>query len=187
MIEAKSTESNETLSEVSLESLIAKIASGDRQAMSAIFGETKTAVYGFVLSILKNSNDAEDVLQETYVKIWSTAERYKPMGKPMAWILTIAKNLSLSLLREKSKQADMPEENQLEDQSVSFSASTEDSIVLNAAMNKLSDEERQIVVLHAITGLKHVEIARLLSLPLSTVLSKYSRAKRKLKNILEEE
>lgn len=81
----------------------------------------------------------------------------------------------------------MPEENQLEDLSTSFSASTEDSIVLNAAMNKLSDEERQIVILHAITGLKHVEIAKLLSLPLSTVLSKYSRAKRKLKNILGEE
>lgn len=91
MIEAKSAESNKTLSEVSLESLIAKIANGDKAAMSAIFGETKTAVYGFVLSILKNSNDAEDVLQETYVKIWSTAEKYKPMGKPMAWILTIAK------------------------------------------------------------------------------------------------
>ena len=107
------------------------------------------------------------------------------MGKPMAWILTIAKNLSLSLLREKSKRADMPEENQLEDQSVSFSASTEDSIVLNAAMNKLSDEERQIVVLHAITGLKHVEIARFLSLP-------YQRRQnivglKELKNILEEE
>ena len=63
MIEAKSAESNETLSEVSLESLIAKIASGDREAMSAIFGETKTAVYGFSLSILKILM-MQDVLQK---------------------------------------------------------------------------------------------------------------------------
>ncbi len=109
------------------------------------------------------------------------------MGKPMAWVLTIAKNLSISLLRERGRLADIPEKNQLIDQSKSFSASTDDSIVLNIAMNKLSSEERQIVILHAITGLKHVEISKLLSLPLSTVLSKYSRAKRKLKNILEEE
>jgi RNA polymerase sigma-70 factor (ECF subfamily) len=59
--------------------------------------------------------------------------------------------------------------------------------VLNAAMRELSDEERQIVMLHAVSGLKHIEIAKLLTLPLPTVLSKYSRAKKKLQNLLKEE
>jgi len=174
------------LSQVAIETLIIEIAAGNKTAVSTLYEETRTAVYGFALSILKNSSDAEDVLQETYVRIWSTAENYIPMGKPMAWVLTISKNLSLSLLRERSKHVDMPEENLLMDQAKSFSVSTEDRIVLNAAMNELSDEERQIIMLHAVTGLKHIEIAKLLSMPLSTVLSKYSRAKKKLRNTLKE-
>jgi len=59
-------------------------------------------------------------------------------------------------------------------------------LVLNAAMQTLSSEERQIIILHAVSGLKHIEIAELLSMPLSTVLSKYSRARKKLQNTLKE-
>lgn len=61
----------------------------------------------------------------------------------------------------------------------------EDRAVLEAALNILSDQERQIVVLHAAAGLKHREIAKLLELPLPTVLSKYRRALSKLKTKLE--
>ncbi len=171
-----------------MEALIADIAAGDRAAVGALYEQTKTAVYGFALSILKNTADAEDVLQDTYVRVWSAAGGYRPMGKPMAWILTIARNLATSVLRDRSKTTDIPEEDWLASPAAEgpFEA-TEQRMVLNAAMYALSDEERQIVMLHAVTGLKHVEIARLLSLPLPTVLSKYSRAKKKLQNMLKEE
>ncbi len=61
----------------------------------------------------------------------------------------------------------------------------EDRQVLDAALTALADDERQIVLLHAVTGWKHREIAGLLELPLSTVLSKYRRALLKLKTKLE--
>lgn len=171
-----------------MEALIADIAAGDRAAVGALYEQTKTAVYGFALSILKNSADAEDVLQDTYVRVWSAAGGYRSMGKPMAWILTIARNLATSVLRDRSKTTDIPEEDWIASPSSErpFEA-MEQRMVLNAAMYALSDEERQIVMLHAVTGLKHVEIAGLLSLPLPTVLSKYSRAKKKLQNTLKEE
>ena len=57
--------------------------------------------------------------------------------------------------------------------------------MLNMAMNELADQERQIVILHAVTGFKHREIAAVLELPLATVLSKYRRALQKLKTKLE--
>ena len=60
-------------------------------------------------------------------------------------------------------------------------------MMLEAVLSALSDEERQIVTLHALTGLRHREIARDLGLPLSTVLSRYSRALKKLKRCLSEE
>ena len=64
--------------------------------------------------------------------------------------------------------------------------SSEDRVVLEAALRLLTGEERRIVMLHAVAGLKHRETAELLELPLSTVLSKYRRALKKLKWGLEE-
>ena len=61
--------------------------------------------------------------------------------------------------------------------------SAEDKLVLTECLKNLSDEERQIVMLHAVSGFKHREIARLLEMPLSTVLSKYNRAMKKLRKI----
>lgn len=185
MYETKSAEQRVVDDGHPMEALIAEIAAGDQAALCTLYQDTKVAVYGFALSILKHSGDAEDVLQDTYVKIWSAAESYKAMGKPMAWILTIAKNLSLSILRERCRTADIPDERWLMLQTEGPAAGTEDRMVLNAAMRILSDEDRNIVILHAVSGLKHAEIARVLSLPLSTVLSKYSRAKKKLQNALK--
>ena len=63
---------------------------------------------------------------------------------------------------------------------------SEDRIVLEALLDSLQDDERQIVVLHALSGMKHREIASFLQLPLPTVLSKYRRAIKKLGNIVKE-
>ena len=62
----------------------------------------------------------------------------------------------------------------------------EDRIVLRAAMEQLEDDEREIIMLHAVAGLKHREIAAQLERPLATVISRYHRAIRKLKAIIEE-
>lgn len=180
------TEHNVALTKTALEAYIADIAIGDKAAVGELYEETKTAVYGFALSILKNTSDAEDVLQDTFVKIWSSAKGYSPLGKPMAWVLTITKHLAISRLRERNKTADISEESWLVFQTQPNAVSTEDRLVLTAAMQTLSSEERQIIILHAVSGLKHVEIAQLLSMPLSTVLSKYSRARKKLQNTLKE-
>lgn len=169
-----------------IEACIKQIASGDRAALAELYSGSKSAVYGFALSIVKNSKDAEDVLQDTFLKIWSAAEGYRSMGKPMAWILTITRNLATSKLRERGKTTEMPEDEQLYDMTHDPSFGIEQKVVLEAAMRKLGDDERQIVMLHAVSGLKHTEIAGILSLPLSTVLSKYSRARKKLQIYLEE-
>ena len=64
-------------------------------------------------------------------------------------------------------------------------ASPEDKIILKECLGSLTDEERNIVVLYAVSGFRHREIAALLNLPLATVLSKYHRAMKKLRKILE--
>lgn len=170
------------------EAWIAQIAQGDREALSNLYAQTSGAVYGFALSILKDRYAAEDVMQETYVQVFRCASQYAPQGKPMAWILTITKNLAFMQLRGKRTH---PVQSFEQTQEMSGGqdgfAQAEDGIVLRAALKILSGEERQVVMLHAVAGMKHREIASLLSLTLPTVLSKYRRALVKLQKQMKEE
>lgn len=166
------------------EELLLMIAKGDMTAFSDFYNQTKTAVYSFALSILKSPHEAEDVMQDTYLKIHANAGRYIPGGKPLAWVFTITRNLCLMRLRSaKNNTAEYLDE--LDYVSTKdFAGTVEDSQIIASAMTVLSDEERQIVVMHAVAGLKHKDIGAMLSLPLATVLSKYNRALHKMRKHL---
>jgi RNA polymerase sigma-70 factor (ECF subfamily) len=168
------------------EACISKIANGDKDALGLLYEQSKDAVYGFALSILQNAHEAEDVLQDTFVSVYASARSYKSMGKPMAWILTTTRNLSLMKLRQRQKTADLSEDEWSLFIAESTAVSSEDKLLLTAALQTITPEESQIVMLHAVAGFKHREIAGVLELPLSTVLSRYSRAIKKLKSTLEE-
>lgn len=166
------------------EKIISDIAAGNGAAFREFYNLTSEAVYGFALSILKNSHDAEDIMQETYVKIYNSADTYTHRGRPMAWVFTIVKNLCYNKIRKNRQHEDIT------DYMHSISDKSRDdrinAMVLEEAMNVLNEEERQIVILHAMTGMKHREIAEILNMPVSTVLSKYNRSLKKLKKALEE-
>ncbi len=166
-----------------LDVLLQRLATGEKDALAELYGETRAAVYGFALSILKHPADAEDVLQDTYVRLYAAAPTYKPKNSPMGYILTVAKNLSLMKLRERGRYQDL-EPHEWEAAAISREPN-EDRSLLTAALELLKDEERHIVLLHALSGLKHREIAGLLDLALPTVLSKYHRALKKLRIYLE--
>ena len=129
---------------------------------------------------------AEDLAQETFVKAYQSAPQYRSQGKPMAWLMTIARNEALQLLRERRRTVAMTPEDWQEQFSDRPDFSQEDLLTLRALLETLSDEERQIVSLHALGGLKHREIADMLELALPTVLSKYHRAMKKLGKAAEE-
>ncbi|MEG2928331.1 MAG: RNA polymerase sigma factor [Oscillospiraceae bacterium] len=180
------TELDTAQREQAIEMCIASIAQGDKAALSQLYETTKSSVYGFALSMLKHPQDAEDVLQDTYLQVYRGAKSYQPQGKPMAYIITITRNLCLMKFRQDKKTTDIPE-----DMWATFFAENEgltadDSIALNGYMMALSTQERQIVSLYAISGFKHREIAEILQMPLSTVLSKYNRALKKLKKYYTE-
>ena len=170
-----------------LEQSIAEVATGDVTALETLYREAKSAVYGFALSYLKNAHDAEDVLHDTFVSVWSAAAGYQAQGKPMAWLLTITKNLCLDRLRRQTKQAELPDEERSDLFAEREDLSQEDKWLLQQTLQGLSEEERQIIMLHAVGGLKHREIAAMLDLVLPTVLSKYRRGLKKLKETYEKE
>ena len=164
-----------------LDGYIAQMANGDRQAMEQLYRAAGPGVYAYALSILKNSHDAEDILQETFLKVFQNATSYRSQDKPMAWILTITRNLCFRRLRQRQQTTGASTEDFVLHNSA---VSSDDKLIIEACMTVLSVEERQIVVLHAVSGFKFREISKMLSLPLSTVISKYNRSLKKMKAIL---
>lgn len=164
-----------------LDCWIQQIARGEKSALASLYNQTCSSVYGFALSICKNVPDAEDVLQDTYLHVWQAADSYLSHGKPMAWLLTITRNLANSRLRDRGRTSLLDPEEWLEQLAEIPGLPQEDRLLLEALLGGLPDQDRQILLLHALTGFKHREIAELLELPLPTVLSKYHRAVKKLR------
>ena len=169
------------------EQLFARIGQGDKSAFCQLYEETSNAVFAYALSFLRNKEDAEDVMQETFLHIRSAAHLYQPLGKPMAWILTIAKNVCLMKFRQNRHVTFMAYDEAPEELDCSQIQEEEDRLVLETAFRVLSKEECQIIVLHAVSGMKHREISQIMGIPLSTILSKYHRGIQKLREQLEEE
>ena len=168
-----------------IESILGKIAEGDTQSVGVLYDFIKTDVYAYALSKTGNKADADDIMQDTFVRIFKYAKRYIPKGKPMAWIITIELNVIRRFYQINSRtvsldaafdlvSTDNPERTAINNQ------------LVRQLLSNLNEDEREIVTLHIVTGLKHREIAKLLQKPLSTVLSKYNRAIKKLQWIVKE-
>ena len=168
-----------------LQQLLIHIAGGEREALAELYQRTRSAVYGLALSYLKNAQDAQDLTQDVYVQVWDRAEQYRLIGSPMGWLLAVCRNLCLMRLRREERHAALSEEEWDAIPARECGLDADERALLQDALASLADEERRIVLLHAVTGLKHREIAALLELPLPTVLSKYHRALKKMRSLLE--
>lgn len=169
-----------------LDNAIYGIAHGKEGALKTLYELGSSAIYAYALTITGNTFDAQDVMQETFVKVYEAAPNYVSCGKPMSWMLRIAKNLCYDRFRKQSHFAEVSDE-QLEQRFCAAEADSTDRLVVQSCLKELDETERVIVVMHAVGGVKHREIAAELNLPLNTVLSKYRRALAKLQTILKGE
>ena len=158
-----------------------RIALNDIEAFNELYDLINNNVYSFALSILKNSEDAKDVMQEVFITIYHNAFKYQNQNKPMAWILTITKNIAYNKIRSNKKTINVEE--------IEFitKPNHDDKILIEYLLNNLNEDERNIIILHAMNGFKFNEIAKILDLKLTTTLSKYHRAIKKLKELAKEE
>lgn len=87
-----------------LENLIARTALRDRAAFAALYGATSAKLFGICLRVLKDRAEAEDALQEVYIKVWDRADRYQVTGhSPMTWLITVARNAAIDRLRRRPR------------------------------------------------------------------------------------
>ena len=87
--------------------MIARCALRDRAAFALLYSRTSAKLYGVTLRILKDRSEADEALQEVYVKIWQRADRYVPGGySPISWLVAVARNHSLDVLRARKPRSE---------------------------------------------------------------------------------
>jgi RNA polymerase sigma-70 factor (ECF subfamily) len=170
-----------------LDEKMLRLQTGDEQAFEEIYNLTKRGLFSFILSICRNYHTAEDIMQSTYLRLKGAISTYQAGSNALAWLFTIAKNLTINELNRAKRESF----SDFEDTDARFGEYTlEDKLsgsVLELMGKTLNEEERQIVVLHLIAGFKHREIADMLQKPLGTVLWSYRNSLAKLKRELEKE
>ena len=164
-----------------VDKLLCRVADGDNNAFEQLYIKTGRGVFAFVLSYLHSRQDAEDVVQNVYLKIKTSVCGYRRGTNATAWILQIAKNSAIDFLRQRKQQVYLDEiENVGKEDEISGGE------VMTAIETTLNEEEQRIVILHVLWGYKHHEIGKILSLPTGTVTSKYKRSIEKLQKVLKE-
>lgn len=165
------------------EVLLAEISQGSRDAFEALYRLTAKTIYTYALSLTRNPDDAQDAMMETFLAVRAGADRYHPQGKPLAWMFTIARNAVNQQRRQAGKLVSLED---LTPGQATVPFDPDAALILQHALRILSEAEREVVLLHAASGLRHREIAQALNQPLSTVLSRYARALGKLRKQLSD-
>jgi RNA polymerase sigma-70 factor, ECF subfamily len=171
--------------------LLARVAaSKDREAFAALFDHFGPRVKSFMMRKGATAEQAEDLVQETMIAIWSKAALYvQDRGSVSTWIFTIARNLRIDRLRrERSNQYtdiddyDAPSEDMAQDDALG--RAQEDSAV-SRALAQIPPEQRELLILSYVEDLPQSEIATRLQIPLGTVKSRMRLAYRRMKKLLE--
>jgi RNA polymerase sigma-70 factor (ECF subfamily) len=175
-----------------LQALLAASAINDRRAFAQLYEMSSRKLYGVVLRILDREEWAQDCLQESYVKIWNSADSYRPhLAAPMTWMTSIVRNTALDLLRKRRKEVLQSEpEKLLEDGSdeaipLEKLQNTEEGKRLSDCLEQLKSQQRQIIALAYLKGLTHDELAAQTGTPLGTIKTWIRRGLQQLRGCME--
>jgi RNA polymerase sigma factor (sigma-70 family) len=172
----------------SLQDLLEATSRGNHAAFRALYEATAPKLFGVVLRITRNRPMAEEVLQETYVKIWQNAERFSPdAGQPMAWLAAIARNRAIDRIRsEKLERSRVSDDEGILDRLVApGSGDVVLQETLRTCLSKLDEEARNCVILAYCSGFSREELAERFGRPVGTIKTLLHRSVRLLKACLE--
>ncbi len=170
-----------------------QVAAGDKEAFECLVNEYKVRVVGTVARMLGDTIEAEDIAQEVFVRVWSSAKRYKPQAKFTTWLMTITRNLVFNEMRRRRRKPAESMENsseecaprQFADQTANSPADealhVELESVVQQAIEELPENQRIALVLRRYQELPYEEIAEILETSVSSVKSLLFRARGELK------
>jgi RNA polymerase sigma-70 factor (ECF subfamily) len=175
--------------------LLKRIAAGDQQAVAALYQQRGTLLYSLLLRMLGDEMEAQEVMQDTFVRIWRRAASYDPArSAPLAWMILIARGLAVDRLRARGRRqtnhaAFEAEIASLEIESINSSRQMERdelSGICAAALHQLPEAQARALQLAFLRGWTHEEIAHAQNEPLGTIKARIRRGLLKLRELMTE-
>lgn len=164
-----------------------ELRQGKSSALADIYKETSKSVFSICFSMMRDYSLAEDMMQDTFVKVKINILQYQPGTNAKAWINTIARNVCLNELKKRKREV-FVDFLVREDIKGSYDIRTRDeSGIIAAVVNNLDAYESQIVLMHTLGDISLKEIAALLEKPQGTIRWQYNSALNKLRKILKKE
>jgi RNA polymerase sigma-70 factor (ECF subfamily) len=170
--------------------LLSAVATGDESALGALYDAFSPAIYGVVLRMVEKEELAQEVLQDTFVKIWKNAPSYdSAKGRPFTWMVNIARHAAIDMLRSSEvKRGEMIRP--INDHvyrlgSDDLNTSLEDADV-RSVLHGLRQEHRELIDLAYYKGFSQQDIADRTGIPLGTVKSRTRSALQELRTLLKD-
>lgn len=179
-----------------LEEMIARVALGDREAFDALYDATSSKLHAVCLSVLKDRPEAEETLQDVYIKVWQNASRYASNGlSPMTWLITIARNRAIDRLRARRARPTDPA-HVLDDVSDRIASDdpgpetvtirAQERRMLDECLALLADQQAGAVRAVYLEGATYADLAAREGKPINTVRSWLRRSLLRLKDCVSQ-
>jgi RNA polymerase sigma-70 factor (ECF subfamily) len=171
--------------------LVEKIKEGDREAFMEVTRRYQNKVFLLAFSFFQNREDALDIVQETFLRLYQKIDMYQKERNFQNWLLQIAKNLCIDLYRKShSKYKGLEREKSTGEMNLAFQTnddfheSSDLKVILSRCLKKLGERQRMIFVMKHYNHLEYTEIAQILDISLGTVKSLHFKAVRNLRGLI---
>jgi len=182
--------------------LVSRAQAGDRAAFRELFDRYHRRAFAVALGVVKNQEDALDVVQEAFVKVHKHIENFQGTSSFYTWLYRIVMNLSIDHVRRSKKARDMDYDDRIgrgESGAVGAEALVpsigdpnpgrtmlrrELSDAIQGALAELPEYHRQVILLREVEGLSYEEMAEVLEVPKGTIMSRLFHARRKMQSLL---
>ena len=171
------------------ERLMARLRAGDQEALRVLYGRHARSLYNFALRLLSDPAAAEDILQETFLRVYKNRTAYRSVATFKTWTFTIARNLCLDILRSAPRRTEvtdnlLPEAEDPTPTPLDHLEQVEREAMVHQALALLPPEDREILLLSRYAGLRYGEIAAILGVSEDAVKMRAHRALTRLRKLL---
>ncbi len=174
--------------------LIKRCQSGDQQAMEQIVRQYQNQVYNIAYGMLRNSEDAQDIMQEVFLRVWDKIRQFQFKSRFSTWLYRIVKNLSINEKNRQRRRQTSPMEMDDSQAWVPIDTMTpekeallvEKQELMKVALAQLKKDYRMILVLREMETLSYEELSKVLGCSLGRVKSRLHEARMELRNILKQ-
>jgi len=178
--------------------LMNRVQNGDAKALRQIYGSYKSILFGLIVSMLKDREEAEDCLQEVFTQLWEKADRFDASkGNLYSFIVTMARNKAIDRIRSRAYKDSKQEDHTISDFSLTpesdFNNPEEDlelserANLVRSALKKLNSKEREVLKVAYYGGMSQTEISEKMEIPLGTVKYRMRQGMIKLKDFLKQD